>query len=447
MGDGSVRPIAKVNVGSEIYGTTRKGAYRRYVKTKVLAHWSVIKPAYRVSLEDGTEIVAGADHRFLTERGWKFVRGAMGGELQRPYLTENNKLIGTGKFAEEVDKDSDYKRGYLCGMVAQLSEQMDDSQFRQRVSSVIEQVIKTYWRLALAIANYETQRKSWDVAVAEYEQTRKQNQDGHDNGTLLSQRAEVASHDQSVAQASVQIIQAGNALRRLLAASVMDPVWSEGLITSDRPDFRDPALNLNEAVKTAFDRRPELEQLRLQIKQSDAEVRFDRQETKPSVNLRLEALSTGDAGTVMDVPAGSAVPPSGGLGTSYRQALVFQHPSLAAGLDIKLPLRNSAAKSQLVNALIGTRKLETQLRATQEDILVDVRNAWESIAARRRDVEAAGASRKFAEERLAGQPPNPDDSQRLDILRDQKERGGGPDPGTSGAGRLPAFLASRWRKP
>ncbi len=117
MGDGSVRPIAKVNVGSEIYGTTRKGAYRRYVKTKVLAHWSVIKPAYRVSLEDGTEIVAGADHRFLTERGWKFVRGAMGGELQRPYLTENNKLIGTGKFAEEVDKDSDYKRGYLCGMV------------------------------------------------------------------------------------------------------------------------------------------------------------------------------------------------------------------------------------------------------------------------------------------------------------------------------------------
>ena len=117
MGDGSVRPIAKVNVGSEIYGTARVGAYRRYVKTRVLAHWSVIKPAYRVTLEDGTEIVAGADHRFLTERGWKFVTGAMSGDLQRPYLTKNNKLVGTGKFAEEVDKDSDYKRGYLCGMI------------------------------------------------------------------------------------------------------------------------------------------------------------------------------------------------------------------------------------------------------------------------------------------------------------------------------------------
>jgi DNA repair photolyase len=117
MGDGSARPIAKVDVGGEIYGTVREGVYRRYTKTRVLAHWSVIKPAYRVLLEDGTEMVAGADHRFLTERGWKFVSGAMSGDLQRPHLTENNELIGTGRFAEEVTKDSDYKRGYLSGTI------------------------------------------------------------------------------------------------------------------------------------------------------------------------------------------------------------------------------------------------------------------------------------------------------------------------------------------
>ena len=117
MGDGSARRIAKLDVGSEIYGTVRRGSYRRYTKTKVLAHWSVIKPAYRVLLEDGTELVAGGDHRFLTERGWKFVTGAMGGELQRSYLTTNNKLVGTGRFIDVVEKDSDYKRGYLCGMI------------------------------------------------------------------------------------------------------------------------------------------------------------------------------------------------------------------------------------------------------------------------------------------------------------------------------------------
>ena len=41
----------------------------------MLAHWSTDKPAYRVTLADGTEIVASGDHRFLSERGWKHVTG------------------------------------------------------------------------------------------------------------------------------------------------------------------------------------------------------------------------------------------------------------------------------------------------------------------------------------------------------------------------------------
>ena len=49
--------------------------YRRYVPTEVLAHWRTVKPAYRVTLADGTTLIASGDHRFLTERGWKHVTG------------------------------------------------------------------------------------------------------------------------------------------------------------------------------------------------------------------------------------------------------------------------------------------------------------------------------------------------------------------------------------
>jgi DNA repair photolyase len=78
----------------------------------------VIKPAYRIGLEDGTELITSGDHRFFTERGWKFVTGTMGtGELQRPYLTINNKLMGTGAFAKPLEKDYDYRLGYLCGII------------------------------------------------------------------------------------------------------------------------------------------------------------------------------------------------------------------------------------------------------------------------------------------------------------------------------------------
>jgi DNA repair photolyase len=115
--DGRARALAELRVGDELYGTRRVGTYRRYVRSRVLAHWSVIKPAYRITLEDGTTLISSGDHRFLSDRGWKFVTGNGQGTARRPHLTRSNKLIGTGAFARGVTQDEDYRRGYLCGMI------------------------------------------------------------------------------------------------------------------------------------------------------------------------------------------------------------------------------------------------------------------------------------------------------------------------------------------
>ena len=54
MADGSQRRIADLRVGDRIIGTEQRGTYRQYVETEVLAHWSTVKPAHRVTLADGT---------------------------------------------------------------------------------------------------------------------------------------------------------------------------------------------------------------------------------------------------------------------------------------------------------------------------------------------------------------------------------------------------------
>jgi DNA repair photolyase len=117
LADGRTRPIAELQVGDEIYGTVSSGTYRRYVKTDVRAHWSTVKPAFRITLEDGTELVASGDHRFLTRRGWKHVTGAIAGAARRPYLTLDDSLMGTGRFAPGPAEDTDYRRGYLSGLI------------------------------------------------------------------------------------------------------------------------------------------------------------------------------------------------------------------------------------------------------------------------------------------------------------------------------------------
>jgi DNA repair photolyase len=117
MGDGRTKDLREIRKGDVVYGTVREGGYRRYTLTQVLDHWRTTKPSYRVRLEDGTELIASGDHRFLTRRGWKHVIGSEQGSARRPHLTLNSKLMGTGRFAPPPGDSPEYRRGYLCGLV------------------------------------------------------------------------------------------------------------------------------------------------------------------------------------------------------------------------------------------------------------------------------------------------------------------------------------------
>ncbi|MET0810977.1 MAG: radical SAM protein [Thermoleophilaceae bacterium] len=118
MADGRHRPLAEIQTGDLIYGTVRHGWYRGYEPTRVVDHWSTMKPAYRITLEDETELVCSGDHRFWTARAkWKYVTGSDQGSSRRPHLTLNDKLMGVGGFAEQPECTPDYRDGYLCGLI------------------------------------------------------------------------------------------------------------------------------------------------------------------------------------------------------------------------------------------------------------------------------------------------------------------------------------------
>ena len=161
MADGRTKPLAELQIGDEIYGTQLQGNYRRYVRTRVLAHWSTTKPAYRVTLEDGTQLVTSGDHRFLTERGWKHVIGAEQGVFRRPHLTTGNKLMGTGRFEEGPVDTEEYRLGYLCGMIrgdAHLARHYVKERFRRAAGYV--------YRFRLALADFEALDRTSDYLTS-----------------------------------------------------------------------------------------------------------------------------------------------------------------------------------------------------------------------------------------------------------------------------------------
>jgi DNA repair photolyase len=152
MADGSHRPLEDLRIGDEIYGTVRdaSGRYRRYRRTAVRDHWSSIKPAWRIVLDDGRSLVTSADHRFLSRRGWKHVVGTEhGGPLRRPHLTVGTTLIGTGAFVEGPRFSRDYRVGYLCGIVR------GDALLREYVYEGKSGGLRHAHQFRLALADFE----------------------------------------------------------------------------------------------------------------------------------------------------------------------------------------------------------------------------------------------------------------------------------------------------
>ena len=159
MADGRTKPIAELRVGDEIYGTRREGDHRRLARTRVLAHWRTSKPAYRVTLADGTELVASGDHRFLTSHGWRHVASHERGP-DRAHLTLNDQLLGTGKFARPPLDSADYRRGYLCGLIRGDGHAGTHLAFRRNGREARDH------ELRLALADLEALRRARDYLGA-----------------------------------------------------------------------------------------------------------------------------------------------------------------------------------------------------------------------------------------------------------------------------------------
>ena len=118
MADGTSKRIDDIEVDDEIYGIEKSDTgYNTITKAKVTAKAETFRRAWRLTFSNGQQIVCSGDHRFLTDRGWKYAAGAMTGRYRRPYLTKNNDMVCIPEYpTDNFAVTDDYRRGYLSGI-------------------------------------------------------------------------------------------------------------------------------------------------------------------------------------------------------------------------------------------------------------------------------------------------------------------------------------------
>ncbi|MEE8348443.1 MAG: TolC family protein [Acidobacteriota bacterium] len=321
-----------------------------------------------------------------------------------------------------------------------LDSAITESQFRQRVSEIVQQVQNQYWELVYSIEDHETRRQSMALAVVQYENNRQRVQIGVLAPIeITSAQAEVSTREQEMIQAEVQIVNAQNSLKQLLAPDPNHSIWNLSLIPTDPPEPRDVQIGMEEAIQTALSRRPELEQMRLELEKNGVDEEYFIQDGKPMVNVRANFGSTGRSGVVfqtvgvdndgdglpdrqMRIPAPDN-PSFGNLFGAFGQAFSYDFVNWGIFADVEIPLFNNRSEGQLAEVRIGHARLLNQMKNQQQMIIVDVRNAYESLAIQKKRQEAARMARRFSEEQLDGETKRFEAglSTNFEVLRFQRD--------------------------
>ncbi len=302
-----------------------------------------------------------------------------------------------------------------------LDIEISDSQFQQKVSEIVQQVQNQYWELVFAIESYEAIRKSMELAIIQHENNQKRVRIGVMAPIeVTASRAEVATREQEMIQSEVQIITSQNGLKRYLAPDPTAAIWNLTLIPTQLPRVQDLTITLDEAISRAMERRPELEQNRLEREQVEVDREYYQREGRPTVDLVASLTNTGRAGEVFGSEFvdtdGDGVPdtrlenvpqPSnpffGSFGKSWGQVFGFDYINYTLGVSVEIPLRNRANEADRARILIQDRRLASQLKNQQQMIIVEVRNAFESIATQRKRLQAAQVARQLSEAQLEGE--------------------------------------------
>ncbi len=186
-------------------------------------------------------------------------------------------------------------------LLARRAVDLTDAQLTQVIMDQLTLVEEAYWDLAFAARNLDVLNNALGQARAQVDSNGRQ----VTQGTLapidvVEAQTQVSRFEQAVASGQQALTSAENRLKRLILANRSAQAWNQPLVPADLADRSAPAIVLDEAVKLALARRPELRALDITRAQNEIDRAFFKNQTKPQLNVVGGYTLSGLAGDPLD---------------------------------------------------------------------------------------------------------------------------------------------------
>jgi outer membrane protein len=299
--------------------------------------------------------------------------------------------------------------------VAKVNKSIADQTLVQQVITSITAVGNAYWELVFARGNVDVAREEIALAEKTYSDNKKQ----VDVGTLapleiVQAEAQLATAQQALIVAQTTVLQDQLTLLNLIARDPNSTVLrSAEIIPTDTADVAPPEVEkipLDDLIKEAVMKRPDVVQAGLVIKGDNINVRATKNALLPILTLSGEYATEGLAGNTRLQTTCTPVPPATtctpppqiitGLATSLNQQFTGVYPEYNAQISLTIPIRNRAAQANNIIATLTARSDEANYQQIVNNAAIDVHNAQITLEQARITLAAAIKTRDLDQQTL-----------------------------------------------
>lgn len=293
-------------------------------------------------------------------------------------------------------------------MIARGNLRQQQESVEDQITQLVMQAEQAYWQVVGARENVGVAESSLKLADEALKRAQKELELGASSPLDIFQpQQSYANAELALTQAHYAQAAAEDALRMQIGADIS-------------PRFREMPLELTEPltpqasaspdkeqlVDTAIARRQDVAAIRQALAVDDLQLAQANDQMRPSLSLGLMYVSSGTGGNVYElgnVFAGGSqsvtiIP--GGVGDALRQVFGFGLPTYQMSLNLSLPIKNHTAQANLADQTVSKKMDALRLRLGEQNVRLQVLQAYENLQSSRASVDLAKAARDFAEKRV-----------------------------------------------
>ena len=319
-------------------------------------------------------------------------------------------------------------------VIAKNNRKIADLAFSKQAITTVTTTITAYWELAYARQNVNVQQQAVLVAQKLYDDNRKQLEIGTMAPLDVTRaESELATDRQNLIVAQTVKLQDEQILKNAISKDPMAAnLINVEIIPTDKPTPPEmtETATFEESVTEAFQKRPELLEEAINIKNAQIDARATGIALRPTATLFAQYTSQGLAGNA-SIPGTSTVVSTGvpivdasgnpisvngtpifepvqvtpTTGTSHQgftaaQSQVFHNdfPDYLAGINVQIPIRNRQAQAANQWSILRLRQVEATMRQLQNTAILDVRNTYIALQQDRARVDAAKKARELQQQ-------------------------------------------------